>query len=135
MLDESEDKPVETEKKRITEKISKTPARKMSPTMKRSKIRKRTPTPAPTKKRISNSISEEETKVPEVKKEEEEIKVPELKMKVETKTTDQAQKVTGKETPAPTFMIKSNHLLWAIIIINTATLSMMSSYAYNYFMN
>ena len=132
MLDESEDKPVETEKKRITEKISKTPARKMSPTMKRSKIRKNS---SPTKKRISNSISEEETKVPEVKKEEEEIKVPELKMKVETKTTDQAQKVTGKETPAPTFMIKSNHLLWAIIIINTATLSMMSSYAFNYFMN
>ena len=43
--------------------------------------------------------------------------------------------ITGKKTPAPTFMIKSNHLLWAIIIINTATLSMMSSYAFNYFMN
>merc|ERR1712048_255459 len=48
---------------------------------------------------------------------------------------DREKSITGKETPAPTFMIKSNHLLWAIIVINTATLSMMSSYAFNYFMN
>ena len=43
--------------------------------------------------------------------------------------------ITGKETPAPAFKINSNYLLWAIIIIITATLSMTSSYVYNYFMN
>ena len=43
--------------------------------------------------------------------------------------------IAGKETPAPAFKINSNYLLWAIIIIITATLSMTSSYVYNYFMN
>ena len=83
-----------------------------TPTKKRL-ARKRTPTPAPTKKIESSSISEEETKVPEVKKEEEkikvpevkkeeeEIKVPEVKRKVETKKIGQAQKITGKRSKTP----------------------------------
>ena len=44
--------------------------------------------------------------------------------------------ITRKRTPAPGLMIKSNVLIWAIIIINTATLSMLSTYGYyNYFSN
>ena len=99
---------VETsKKKRITRKMSETPTKKRL-------ARKRTPTPAPTKKIESSSISEEEPKVPEVKKEEEkikvpevkkeeeEIKVPEVKRKVETKISGQAQKITGKRSKSPT---------------------------------
>merc|ERR1712241_626652 len=66
--------------------------------MTKTSTRKRTPTPAPS---APSSIGEEETKVPEVKKKEEEIKVPEVKMKVETKTADQAQKITGKRPKTP----------------------------------
>ena len=82
--------------------------------------------------------------------EEEEIKVPKLapasksKTKSETKERGRESKPTKpkesssesscKTLPAPASMLnKSNLLLLAVIIINTATLCVMSSYGYNYF--
>ena len=131
---------------KVTGKRSKTPTKK-------SITRKRTPTPAPSKKRIARKRSKTPTKKRESSSSSSssgsssegevqgEVK-EEIQGEVQGEVQEEVQgedprkkSITGKKTPAPTFMIKSNHLLWAIIIINTATLSMMSSYAFNYFMN
>ena len=85
-------------------------------------------------------ISDQDKKVTPAKKRNARARkrTPTKKKETSSSTTseDQAQVETPeKKGIIPAFMINSNLQLWGMIIIITATLSLMSIFGYNYFMN
>ena len=120
MPDETEEKPVETQMKKSGARKGTeiaTEKRDIKLKVSSSGINGEKQVETPKKKSITRKRNKNSTKKRERK----------IKPKVS---------ITRKRTPAPGLMIKSNVLIWAIIIINTATLSMLSTYGYyNYFSN